>query len=157
MTDKLVKEYEKFLEDSSWYAHAGERNIKELSYLVFGLCGETGEFTDHVKKLVRERGFELGLRNAIPLEMRVEMIQEIADVLWYVTNLARVLDVGLNQLMLYNTAKLYARINGGKWDGQTEMLDWPFSDPMKSEENVNNGWQLLGGKRYDRLHDYQED
>ena len=135
--DITHQQYRKFLRDTCWYAHAHERNAKELAYLTLGLVGEAGEFADAFKKLIREIGFDdLGrLNRALMQEEGAKMTAELGDVLWYITRLCDVLGIGLEDLMLMNTYKLFKRIEDGGWSPPMR-IDWPYSDPFKSYKNV---------------------
>lgn len=136
MNPKTIDEYCRFLKDTRWYVHAGEHNAPELSYLTLGLAGEAGEFTDEVKKIVRECGFAND-KGFVQLMQepghRTKLLNELGDVLWYITNLAMFLGESPVSLMVYNTYKLHNRL--------TERSDlptpeWPFSDPFLSYDNA---------------------
>ena len=144
MSQKAIDEYQQFLKDTSWYAHAGERNAKEMAYLVLGLVGEAGEFADEFKKIVREAGFdnEEGCR-ALIAEGRLHLIDELGDVLWYLVHLCDQLGINIVSLMAHNTHKLHDRLEHNEdWH---EDVKWPFSDPFMSKANVGNA-RLLTNK-----------
>lgn len=129
-------EYEKFLKDTSWYKHAGHNDSGELAYLALGLAGETGEFVDQVKKIVRVSGFDnYNEFRRIMAEhgVKAKLIDELGDVLWYMTRIMDVLNVDAYELMVRNTFKLFQRL---KDKPEFENLEWPFSDPFISWENV---------------------
>lgn len=70
---------------------------------VMGLCGEAGEVIDLVKK---------HLAQGHPLD-RDRMIGELGDVAWYLAELATVLDVPMEEILLRNIEKLRARYPEG--------------------------------------------
>lgn len=70
---------------------------------VMGLCGESGEAIDIVKKHVFQ-GHELN---------REHLLEEIGDVAWYLAELATVLDVDLEEVLANNIEKLKARYPEG--------------------------------------------
>ena len=70
---------------------------------VMGLCGETGEFADLVKKH-RFQGH--------PLD-REALIKELGDVAWYLAEAACALDAELEDVLQRNIAKLRARYPEG--------------------------------------------
>jgi len=101
-------EYEKFLQESKWYAHADQTDTGELAYHALGLAGEGGEFVDLVKKVVRDHGYDLSLSNLSTT--LIDMLRdELGDVLWYLTQEAKLLDLTLPQLMQLNMDKIKAR------------------------------------------------
>lgn len=70
---------------------------------VLGLCGETGEIADVIKKHVYQ-GHDLVVE---------DMIEELGDVLWYCAELAAGLGVGLAEVAERNIEKLRKRYPNG--------------------------------------------
>lgn len=70
---------------------------------VMGLCGESGEAIDIVKKHLAQ-GHELD---------REKLIKELGDVAWYLAETAYALDVPLEEVFERNIAKLKARYPQG--------------------------------------------
>ena len=70
---------------------------------VMGLCGESGEVIDLVKKHLAQ-GHELN---------REKMIKELGDVAWYLAETAYALDVDLETVMTKNIEKLKQRYPEG--------------------------------------------
>lgn len=70
---------------------------------VLGLCGETGEVADHIKKHLFQ-GHELD---------KDQMINELGDVCWYIAILAKGLNVDLETVMKKNIEKLLKRYPNG--------------------------------------------
>ena len=70
---------------------------------VMGLCGESGEATDIVKK---------HLAQGHPLD-REGLIKELGDVAWYLAETAYALDVSLDEVFQRNIDKLKARYPEG--------------------------------------------
>ena len=136
MAAQTAGQYRQFLADTSWYKHAGHDNSGEIAYLALGLAGETGEFVDQVKKVVRESGFDNynEFRRVMELDgVRDKLIEELGDVLWYMTRIMDVLKVDVHELMIRNTFKLFGRL---KDKPEFLELEWPFTDPLISWENV---------------------
>lgn len=136
---QVTEEYRKFLNDTSWYTHTNEHNAPELMYLTLGLAGESGEFADAVKKIIRvcgshdDEAFKLLITT--PGMGEEKLLEELGDVLWYLTKLADFMDVSLNELMVRNTYKLYIRlIERGQFTAET--MPWPFKAPSLSLNNV---------------------
>ena len=70
---------------------------------VMGLCGESGEAIDLVKKWLAQ-GHELD---------KDKLIKEIGDVAWYLAEIATALDVTLEEVLARNIEKLKARYPDG--------------------------------------------
>jgi NTP pyrophosphatase (non-canonical NTP hydrolase) len=68
-----------------------------------GLCGESGEVIDIVKKHLAQ-GHELN---------KDKIIEELGDVLWYVAEVAYVLNVKLEDVFTLNIEKLSKRYKNG--------------------------------------------
>ena len=70
---------------------------------VMGLCGESGEVIDIVKKH-HAQGYELD---------KEKIIEELGDVCWYIAEIAYVLDVKLEDVFEGNINKLSKRYKNG--------------------------------------------
>ncbi len=136
MHNEIIREYVGYQWRTTWYAHANECNAPELSYLALGLAGEAGEFADAVKKIVREVGQAdpNAYWKAMNEGARDKLINELGDVLWYLSKLTVFLGLSLEDLMVDNTVKLHER-----W-GIPNGVDWPFAhitfEEAKEAHNV---------------------
>lgn len=74
---------------------------------ILGLSGEAGEFTDKVKKIVRDK------EGKISPEDKEELIKELGDVLWYVALTAEYMGVPLEEVAEKNIKKLASRQQRG--------------------------------------------
>lgn len=81
------------------------------AYAVLGLCGETGEFADKLKKIIRDKA------GAINEADRLELLKELGDVLWYVAELATQLNADLGAVAQMNLEKLWDRQKRGTQGG----------------------------------------
>jgi len=70
---------------------------------ILGLCGETGEVSDHIKKAIFQ-GHEFDTE---------KVVNELGDVCWYVAVLAKGLNVDLETVMQKNIDKLMKRYPDG--------------------------------------------
>lgn len=70
---------------------------------VMGLCGESGEAIDIVKKHLHQ-GHELD---------REKLIKELGDIAWYLAETAAALDVSLEKVLERNIEKLRSRYPEG--------------------------------------------
>jgi NTP pyrophosphatase (non-canonical NTP hydrolase) len=86
-----------------------------LMYLTLGLCGESGEVAEKIKKYVRENG---PLQNTYPTHYKEALIRELGDVLWYLANLAKVLNVPLNDVARKNIEKIQKRLENNTIKGE---------------------------------------
>jgi NTP pyrophosphatase (non-canonical NTP hydrolase) len=70
---------------------------------VLGLCGETGEIAEKIKKLIRDK------KAILDEEFISEIKKELGDVLWYLAVLAKQFDLNLNDIAEKNIEKLASR------------------------------------------------
>jgi NTP pyrophosphatase (non-canonical NTP hydrolase) len=82
-----------------------------LQYCTFGLCGEAGEFAEHIKKMLRDD------EGILTEEKRKSLIGELGDVLWYISLLAKELDTDLESVVQYNLEKIKSRKERGTQKG----------------------------------------
>jgi len=78
----------------------------KVLYPALGLCGETGEVAEKVKKQVRDGVFN-----------RHEVAKELGDVLWYLANLASDIGYNLDEIADINIEKLSSRKDRNKIQG----------------------------------------
>ena len=72
---------------------------REKEYLMIGLMNEAGEVGGAFKKEIRDR-----------IDNTELIIDEMGDVLWYLTRLCDVYDVKISELMVSNMDKLFNRM-----------------------------------------------
>lgn len=94
------EEYQKTIENFAVYPR--ENELAAISYLALGLNGEAGEVAEQVKKAIRNDGF-------LSDERRVNITQELGDVLWYITRIAIEFDVAMADVAAANIEKLENR------------------------------------------------
>lgn len=77
----------------------------DLGFLekAFGLTGEAGEVAEKLKRIYREKNGQINE------EDRKEIIKEFGDVLWYISALARYLEVPLEEVASINLEKVLSR------------------------------------------------
>ena len=93
-------DYQGIIETFAVYPRDNE--LAAISYLALGLNGEAGEVADQVKKAIRNDG-------EISAERRAKILDEIGDVLWYITRLAIEFDTPLADIARANVDKLEKR------------------------------------------------
>ena len=82
-----------------------------LVYLGWGIAGEAGEVVDKIKKIYRDKNGVLGI------EEKADLLKELGDVLWYVSEIARSLDATLQDVADLNIDKLEDRYQRGTLGG----------------------------------------
>lgn len=85
----------------------GKSEEYALMYLGLGVTGEAGEIAEKLKKLLRNDD------GAVSQEKRDALKQEIGDVLWYLSQLARVLDIPFSEAAKANIEKTTDRAARG--------------------------------------------
>ena len=89
---------------------------------VMGLCGESGEAIDIVKKYLAQ-GHELD---------KEHLIDELGDIAWYIAETATVLGVDLEEVLTRNINKLKKR----------------YPDGFDSEKSVNRDINVIGAMKF---------
>ena len=92
-------EYQEQAKATAIYPDPGK--IGGLSYCTLGLTGEAGEFANKVKKIIRG--------DTTTIESRDDLIAELGDVLWYISEVARNLNIDLDTVAVLNIEKLKSR------------------------------------------------
>ncbi len=111
---KVLDVYTEWQKTTLFYKHHGEHNAPELSYLALGLAGESGEFADEVKKIIREVGqFDsASFLGAFHEEEHYDkLIKELGDAFYYLNRLAGFFNLTIEQVAISNTVKLCDRHN----------------------------------------------
>lgn len=80
---------------------------RALEYLALGLASEAGEVAGIIKKHIRDGG-EISV---------AKVIDEIGDVLWYISELCNTLKVDMGVVSMQNLEKLQDRANRGVLSG----------------------------------------
>ena len=78
-----------------------------LTYTALGLNGEAGEYAEIIKKMIRDDGGKLSA------ERREKAKKELGDVLWYLSQAARLCNLTLSEVAEGNIAKLMSRKERG--------------------------------------------
>jgi NTP pyrophosphatase (non-canonical NTP hydrolase) len=82
-----------------------------LIYPVLGICGESGEVAEKVKKLIRDGD------GILTDPDREKIALEVSDICWYIAVLAYELDYTLEEIMQMNLDKLASRQARGVLSG----------------------------------------
>lgn len=91
--------------------YPGRKTFQGLIYCVLGLNGEAGEVAEKIKKIIRDN------KSFIDPIRKQEIIKELGDVLWYVSQCCEELGVSLEEVGLMNIAKLSSRKERNKING----------------------------------------
>ena len=105
-----LNEYQKLASKTAKFEEYSE--IEKLSYLALGINGEAGEVAEKVKKIIRDH------KGEVSEEKKEQLVLEIGDVLWYLSQLSRVLGVSFEEVAEKNIEKLYSRLERGKIHGE---------------------------------------
>ena len=89
-------------------------DFNQISFLekVLGLAGEAGETADKIKKIIRDKG------GKTEIEDKKEIAKELGDVLWYVANIARYMNISMSEVAQMNLDKLESRWERNKLHGE---------------------------------------
>lgn len=97
------KEYQALSRKTAIYPRVGEKFV----YPVLGLLGEAGEVAEKVKKIFRDK------KGKVDRETRENLVKELGDVLWYVTQVASEFELSLDEIAARNIEKLASRKERG--------------------------------------------
>ena len=108
VTSDSSKDYKSFL-DSIEYLDGEGSNIQRLLTAAVGISAEGGEFMEIVKKMLFQ-GKPWDEHN------RKHLIIELGDVMWYVMQACKALDVSIEEVVAGNVDKLKKRYPGGEFN-----------------------------------------
>ena len=108
VTSDSSKDYQSFLESLKYLDGEGS-NIHRLLTAAVGISAEGGEFMEIVKKMV----FQGKPRTD---DNREHLIIELGDVLWYVMQACKALDITIEEVVAGNVDKLKKRYPGGEFN-----------------------------------------
>ena len=84
---------------------------QRIIYPTLGLCGEAGEVSEKVKKVLRDNNEEF------TDDKKLEIAKELGDVLWYVATLSNDLGFTLEEIGVMNNEKIASRKKRGVING----------------------------------------
>ena len=108
VTSQESKDYTSFANRVYELAEEGVPTERLLTASV-GLCAESGEFTEIVKKMVFQG-------KPASEENFYHMKRELGDIMWYFMQACLALDVSPEEIIEMNVEKLKARYPGGEFD-----------------------------------------
>ena len=108
VTSDSSKDYQCFVESISSLDGKGA-NIQRLLTAAVGISAEGGEFMEIVKKMVFQ-GKPWDEYN------RKHLIIELGDVMWYVLQACKALDISIEEVVAGNVDKLKKRYPGGEFN-----------------------------------------
>ena len=108
VTSDSSKDYQCFIESISSLNGKGA-NIERLLTAAVGISAEGGEFMEIVKKMVFQG-------KPWTDDNREHLIIELGDVLWYVMQACKALEVSIDDVVAGNVEKLKKRYPGGEFD-----------------------------------------
>lgn len=89
--------------------HGPDVNVPLMLTGAMGLCSESGELMEIVKKMVFQG-------KPLNEESHFHMKRELGDIIWYWTNMCRALNIDPNDVVAENVDKLKSRYPGGEFD-----------------------------------------
>lgn len=109
MTSRTITfdEYQAAAMETAIYPNQGFN----LQYPSLGLCGESGEIANKVKKFERDQ------EGRVHQHQREDLAKEMGDVLWYLSALSTEIGVPLCEIANANIEKLAARKQAGTLKG----------------------------------------
>ena len=108
VTSDPSKDYKSFLESIEYLDGEGS-NIQRLLTAAVGISAEGGEFMEIVKKMLFQG-------KPWTDDNREHLIIELGDVLWYVMQACKALEIPIEEVVAGNVEKLKKRYPGGEFD-----------------------------------------
>ena len=102
------EEYQKESRKTAIYPQAGRNYI----YPTLGLAGETGEFVEKIKHILRDH------KGKISNDKKEDLKDALGDVLWYLSQLASELHLSLEDIATHNLKKIFKRKKQGNLRGE---------------------------------------
>jgi len=102
-----LNEYQELANQTAEYPDIGNN----LLYPAMGLCGESGEVIEKIKKLWRNLGKTTGAE--LTQEERLAIIKEMGGSLWYISALCLEVGCTLNEVATVNIEQLIDRRQRG--------------------------------------------
>lgn len=100
-------EYQKKSRETAIYYNKDKNYI----YPTLGLVGEAGEIAEKIKKILRDNG------GAVDEKDKVELVKELGDLLWYLSQLSTELGLSLDDIAVSNIEKIISRKERGVLHG----------------------------------------
>ncbi len=100
------RDYQIQIGEFALYPEAWSGSPMALAYCALGLTGEAGEYSEKIKKLIRDGKLDKSLA-----------VKELGDVLWYLTRCANELGYSLQDVAEINLVKLTDRRERGVLQG----------------------------------------
>ncbi|SRR6266540_2397850 len=122
-----LEEYQKETNRTAIYPGAGTGSVEAINYVIHGLAGEAGEVSNKWKKVLRDaprkgkwKGFLFFKSQGEPViseEVKMNILSETGDCLWYLARLNKELRASLDQTAEENLNKLRIRMENNKIGG----------------------------------------
>ena len=109
VTSEPSKDFAQLLKRLSELEAEADCDTPHLLTAAFGLCAESGEFTEVVKKIILQ-GKPYNEDNVF------HMKRELGDICWYIAQACIALDTTFDEIIEMNVEKLKARYPGGEFD-----------------------------------------
>jgi len=117
--ESFFDRYQEFTGSVAVYPGAATGNFDALTYVALKLNGESGEFAEKLGKQMRKAGAISAIaRENMTEEFKLELIKELGDVLWYVSQAASELGFKLSDVARINRDKLSSRKDRGVLVGE---------------------------------------
>lgn len=97
------QEYQEQSRKTAVYPRVGDNFV----YPVLGIAGESGEVSEKIKKVLREKN------GMIDEEAKQEITKELGDLLWYMSQLASELCISFDEVAQKNITKTQSRMERG--------------------------------------------
>lgn len=116
MSELTLNEYQSRTGETAVYPESGTGSIIAVNYAALGVANEGGEVAGKIKKAWRDDN------GVITEAKRTELLGELGDVLWYVSQVATEIGWDLSEIAQSNLAKLSSRkergVIGGSGDNR---------------------------------------
>lgn len=104
-----LNEYQEHATKTAKYTDNLKTRLGRLAYVGLGLAGESGEVANKIKKTLRG-DIDLNDPDAFA-KFRADMVAELGDSLWYISQTGRELGITMEEIGQANIEKLRSRLD----------------------------------------------
>lgn len=116
MPNGILNVYQHFTKSTNICTETDDEDLK-VNHIVMGLLAEAGEIAGKYQKFYRKSGSGSTMSSAVCLKLRDDIIPEIGDLMWHVSELCNLYNISIEEVLEINMHKLKSRKERGVIEG----------------------------------------